>query len=149
MGRVLGIDFGTRRIGTALSDPTGTIASPHVVLTRRPGKRPPWTDLLALLAEHEVTEVVIGLPIGLDGEEGEWAAEVRHFGDALTERTGLPVHWLDERFTSALAEQAIRASGLSRSQRADRSRVDRAAAAILLQAHLDRRGPRPTPAADA
>jgi putative holliday junction resolvase len=137
-GRLLAVDFGRRRIGLALSDPTRTIASPLTTLTRREGKRPPWPELQRLVQEHEVREVVIGLPLDLGGEEGEWAREVRAFGEDLARRTSLPVHWIDERMSSVLAERAVRGSGLKRSQREEKERVDAAAAAILLQQFLAR-----------
>jgi putative holliday junction resolvase len=137
--RILSVDFGKRRIGLALSDPTHTIASPLTTLARREGKRPPWPEIRRLIDEHEVTEVVIGLPLDLAGEEGEWAREVRTFGDEMVRRTGLPVHWVDERMSSVLAERTVRGMGLKRSQREEKERVDAAAAAILLQQFLARR----------
>jgi putative holliday junction resolvase len=136
MGRILAIDFGERRIGMALSDPTQTIASPLTTLQRRRGKRPPWTEITRLITENEVEDVVIGLPLELSGLEGEWAAEVRSFGEQLAQRTGLPVHWSDERLSSVIAERAVRSLGLKRSQREDKSRVDSAAAAVILQHYL-------------
>jgi putative holliday junction resolvase len=137
VSRILGIDFGQRRIGLALSDPTGTIASPLGALVRRSGKRPPWAELMRIIAEQEVSEAVVGLPLDLAGEEGAWAAEVRRFGAELERRSGLPVHWIDERMTSVAAERAVRSSGLSRSDRHDKSRIDAAAAALILRHHLD------------
>ncbi|MGI9181136.1 MAG: Holliday junction resolvase RuvX [Longimicrobiaceae bacterium] len=139
MGRILALDYGERRIGVALSDPTYTIASPVTTLKRRPGKRPPWPEITRLVQENEVEEVVVGLPLDLRGEEGEWAAEVRAFGEQLARRTSLPVHWIDERLTSVQAERAVRGMGLKRSQREEKERVDAAAAAIILQTFLHRR----------
>lgn len=139
MGRILAIDLGQRRIGIALSDPTATIGSPLTTLRRRAGKRPPWAEITRLIQENEVQEIVIGLPLQLDGEEGEWAAEVRSFGEQLARRTHLPIHWIDERLTSVLAERAVRSLGLKRSQREEKERVDAAAAAIILRNFLDRR----------
>jgi putative Holliday junction resolvase len=136
MSRILALDYGTRRIGVALSDPTRTIASPLTTLSRRAGKRPPWSEILRLITEHEVTELVVGLPLNLAGDEGDWAAEVRLFGQQLNRRTGLPVHWADERFSSTRAEQAVRGIGLKRSQREEKDRVDAAAAAVILQNYL-------------
>ena len=81
MTRLAALDYGTRRIGIALSDPTGTIAYPLTTVSRRKGKRPPWPEITRLLAEHAVSGVVVGLPLDLAGEEGEWAAEVRDFAD--------------------------------------------------------------------
>lgn len=138
MGRFAALDYGRRRIGVALSDPTGTIAYPLTTLARREGKRPPWPQLTALLIEHEVAAVVIGLPLDLAGEEGEWAAEVRQFGDDVARRTGLPVHWVDERMTSVLAERTVRGMGLKKSSREEKGRVDATAAALILEAYLAR-----------
>lgn len=138
MSRILGIDYGERRIGLAVTDPTRTIASPLATLVRRLGKRPPWAELLEVVREQEVTEVVIGLPLALSGDEDEWAAEVRAFGDQVAKRTGLPIHWVDERLSSVMAEQAVRSMGLRKSQREEKERVDAAAAAIVLRAFLAR-----------
>lgn len=139
MGRTLALDYGERRIGVALSDPTRTIAQPLATLTRRPGKRPPWPEIGALVTTHEVDEAVIGLPLDLAGNEGEWAAEVRRFGADFTRRTGVGVHWVDERLTSVMAERAVRSMGLRRTQREEKGRVDAAAAALILEAFLARR----------
>lgn len=139
MARILGIDYGMRRIGLALSDPTATIAGPLPTLVRRRGKRPPVQAILDLLAEHEVEEVVIGLPLSSEGEESEWTAEVRAFGDAVGRRGAVEVHYLDERFTSARAERAIREAGLKKKEREEKERVDATAAVLILQAYLDRR----------
>lgn len=138
MGRLLSLDYGAKRIGVALSDPTGTIASPLDTLTRRQGKRPPWPEIRRLVEAHEVTGFVVGLPLDLAGEEGAWAGEVRAFGAELARRFALPVDWVDERMTSVLAERAVRSVGLKRSAREQKGRIDAAAAALILQAHLDR-----------
>src|SRR5688500_4665867 len=108
MGRTIALDYGERRIGVALSDPTRTIASPLVTLQRRAGKRPPWPEIARLIEENEVDEAVVGLPLDLAGDESDWTAEVRRFGDDLARRTGLPVHWIDERMTSVMAERSVR-----------------------------------------
>jgi len=137
MSRILAVDYGGRRIGIAISDPTRTIAAPLTTLMRRPGKRPPWAELTRLVSEHEATELVVGLPLDLSGGEGEWAAEVRAFGAELSRRTGLPVHWVDERLSSVEAERAVRGMGLRRSQREDKARIDATAAALILRGFLD------------
>lgn len=137
-GRILALDFGTRRIGVAVSDPTRTIASPLTTLVRRAGKRPPWAKLREIVEEREVREIVVGLPLDLAGEEGQWAAEVREFGAELVRRFGLPVHWLDERLSSVRAEEAVRSIGLRKKERERKERVDAAAAAIILQDYLER-----------
>jgi putative holliday junction resolvase len=137
--RVLGIDFGERRIGLALSDPTGTLASPLPTLKRRVGKRPPLAALLELMQEREVEMVVMGLPLTLQGEDSDWTQTVRDVGDALSRRAGVPVHFLDERFTSVAAERRVRTSGLPRRKRESKERVDAEAAVLILQSWLDRR----------
>lgn len=139
MGRTLALDYGTRRIGVAVSDPTRTIASPLTTLTRRAGKRPPWAALAVLMEEREVEEVVIGLPLDLAGVEGEWAAEVRRFGAEVARRFGVPIHWMDERLSSVRAEEVVRGSGLRKKERERKERVDAMAAAIILQDFLERR----------
>jgi putative Holliday junction resolvase len=140
MSRILALDYGARRIGIAVSDPTRTIASPLATLTRRTGKRPPWPEIGRLIQEQEATELVVGLPLTLQGDASEWTEEVREFGAHLERRFGLPVHWVDERLTSVLAERAVRGMGLKRSEREEKGRVDAAAAALILRAFLDRAG---------
>lgn len=133
----MGIDFGDKRIGLAVSDPTNTVATPLETLVRRRGKRPPLGQIARLAQEHDVGSFVVGLPLGLDGLENEWCAEVREMGEKLGTLMESPVAWVDERLTSVRAERAIRASGLSRSRRQERGRVDAAAAQLILQAWLD------------
>lgn len=140
MSRILAIDYGAKRIGVALSDPGRIIASPLTTLTRRTGKRPPWPELERLVREHEVTELVVGLPLDLEGNESSWTAEVREFAERIRTKTSLPVHLLDERMTSVRAERLVRGSGLPRGKREEKGRVDATAAAIILQNYLDRQG---------
>ena len=135
--RVLGIDFGERRIGLALSDPTGTLASPLPTLKRRVGKRPPLAALAELVAAREVEAVVMGLPLTLQGEDSDWTRTVRDVGQSLSGRTGVPVHFIDERFTSVVAERMVRTSGLPRRKRESKERVDAEAAVLILQSWLD------------
>ena len=132
----MAFDYGERRIGVAVSDPTRTIASPLTTLHRRPGKRPPWPEIAQLIAEHEVDEAVVGLPLALSGEESDWTREVRAFGDDLARRTGLAVHWMDERMTSVRAESVVRGMGLKKSAREEKERVDATAAAMILEGWL-------------
>jgi len=140
VARVLGIDFGERRIGLALSDPTATIAQPLETLQRRRGKRPPTAAILERIAQHDVDRVVLGLPLSLAGDETDWTREVRAFGDTLARRAGLPIEFVDERMTSVIAERAVRSIGLPRAERERKERIDAAAAALILQAYLDRSG---------
>lgn len=137
--RVLGVDYGEVRVGVALSDETGTLASPLPTIRRRRGRRPPVAALARVGRDHEVRAVVFGLPLELDGEESEWTREVRSVAHALGERLEVPVHFVDERMSSVRAERAIRSSGLPRGRREEKERVDAAAAALILQAWLDRR----------
>lgn len=139
MARVLGIDFGERRVGLALSDPSATIAQPLPTITRRLGKRPPIAAITEIIQQQEVGEVVVGLPLNLAGDETDWTRTVREFGNKLQERAGIPVEFLDERLTSVQAERAVRGSGLKRSDREQKHRIDAAAAVLLLQTYLDRR----------
>lgn len=136
--RILGIDFGERRIGLALSDPTGTIASPLPTLKRRRGKRPPLAAMEQLVVDHGVEALVMGLPLTPSGEESDWTRTVREVGEALSGRTGLPVHYVDERYTSVMAERAVRGIGLPKGKREEKERVDAAAAILILQSWLDR-----------
>jgi putative Holliday junction resolvase len=135
----MGIDFGERRIGVALSDPTATLASPLDTLVRRAGKRVPLKALEELARAHEVEGLVVGLPLNLKGEEDEWCRAVRASADELGRRLGVPVDYVDERFTSVAAERVVRGSGLNRTRREQKGRVDRAAAALILQRWLDAR----------
>jgi putative Holliday junction resolvase len=130
-GRLLAIDYGERRIGLAISDPSGTIASPAGAIVRRPGKRPPVTELARQAADLGATGIVMGLPLDGNGEETPRSAEVRSVGAKLHDRTGLPVHYVDERYTSAAALRAVRDMGGSTKGR--KGDVDALAATILLQ----------------
>jgi len=135
---VLAVDWGRRRFGVALSDPGRLIAQPLATLTRREGQRPPIAALLDLISAHEVTELVVGLPLSSEGEETGVTAEVRAFGEALARRAGLPLAFQDERLTTARALRAAREAGVK--DRDSRARIDRMAAVGILQAWLDARG---------
>lgn len=134
---MLGIDYGNRRIGLAVTDADGRIALPRGTLERPRGKRPPFGRIRELAREVGAEAVVLGLPLALEGEENEWCGEVRRFGSALESKLQLPVHYQDERMTSVQAERGIRAAGLTRSKRRDKTRVDESAAALILQAWID------------
>jgi putative pre-16S rRNA nuclease len=130
-GRIFAIDYGERRIGLAVSDPTGTIASPAGVIVRRPAKRPPVAELARRAAELGATAIVLGLPLNGEGEETARSAEVRAVGAKLADRSGLPVQYVDERYTSAAALRAVREMGGSTKGR--KGDVDALAATVLLQ----------------
>ncbi len=135
--RVMGVDYGRKRVGIALSDPTGTLASPLETLTRRAGKRPPVAAIGRVADREGVEHVVLGLPLELDGTENDWCREVRDFGEALAARLNLPLTFIDERLSSVRAEEAMRAAGSSKAMRRDKGLVDSAAAAVILQSFLD------------
>ena len=129
--RLLAIDYGERRIGLAVSDPTGIIASPAGFILRRPGKRPPIVEIIRRATEIGAEGFVVGLPIDGDGEETPRSTEVRRIAEELGKRTGLPVRLVDERFTTAAALRAIREMGGS--TRGRKGDVDALAATFLLQ----------------
>lgn len=134
--RSLGIDFGSKRIGLALSDPEGRIARPFEVYERRS----PLADvrrICLLVLENEVEEVVLGLPLEEDGRRGKAAAAVEGFLADLKSHLDLPVHLLDERYTTREARGALREAGLD--ARSAGGKVDAVAAALILRTYLDRR----------
>ncbi|MFL5574733.1 MAG: Holliday junction resolvase RuvX [Gemmatimonadaceae bacterium] len=130
-GRLLAIDYGERRVGLALSDPEGIIASPAGFIQRRPGKRPPVAELVRRAGELEARGFVLGLPLDDEGEETARSAEVRQIADELERRTGLPARLVDERYTTAAALRAVREMGGS--ARGRKGDVDALAATLLLQ----------------
>jgi putative Holliday junction resolvase len=138
--RVLGIDFGEKRVGLAVSDPTGTIATPLETVRRRAGKRPPLAEIERIGRSLGVEHVVMGLPLDLRGEESDWCREVREVGRKVGERLGVSVSFVDERLSSVRAERAVRGSGLKKLERERKERVDAAAAQLILQAWLDAPG---------
>ena len=150
MHRVLGLDFGTRRVGAAVSDPRRLIATPLEVYERRDAAQDA-RHYQTLVAEHEIDRIVIGLPLHTGGREGTAASLARTFGDWLATVTGLPVVYYDERYTTVDAEDAMIAAGLKRSKR--KGLRDMLAAQILLQNYLDAGCPeteaRATPLSDS
>jgi putative pre-16S rRNA nuclease len=134
-GRLLGVDWGERRIGLALSDETRTLAQPLTTLTRRTGKRFPMREFLTLLEQHAVTGIVVGLPLDQEGTEAEAATAARALAADIAQHSGQPVELWDERLTTARALRAVRAMGGSTRGRKDD--VDALAAALLLQHYLD------------
>lgn len=132
-GRTMGIDYGHKRVGVALSDGLGVVAHPLEVIEAGPGLLP---ALAGLVREHEVARVVVGLPTSLDGVERAAAEAARVFAGEVEAELEVEVVMYDERFTSKIAEQALAAGGVPRSER--RARVDKAAAAVMLQGYLDR-----------
>lgn len=132
----LGLDVGTRRIGVAKSDPLGLTAQPYSVIPRVGGDAD--LDRIVAIAEKEdVSGFVLGLPLRTDGSRGPEAEKVMEFADSLRSRMALPVELVDERFTTVIAQRALREQGVK--GQTQRSRVDQVAAALILQMFLDRR----------
>lgn len=130
-GRLLAVDYGERRIGLAISDPSGTIASPAGAIVRRRGKRPPIAEIIRRAEALEARGFVVGLPLDGNGEETPRSRETRHVAAELEKRTGLPVRLVDERYTTAIARRAIHDMGGTPADRRDD--VDALAATVLLQ----------------
>ena len=135
LARFLAVDYGRKRIGLAISDPLGMIASPAGFITRRKGKRAPITRIIARATELEARGFLVGLPLDGEGDETEWTAEVRALGAEISKRTGMPVRFYDERFTTAAALRTVRELG--ESTRGRKGDVDSLSAAILLQHALN------------
>jgi putative Holliday junction resolvase len=139
--RVLGVDFGARRIGLALSDASGTLASPLTTVTRPGSEADPAALVLDALAgldpDDAVEHIVVGLPRRLDGGDSDQTPLVRAFAAALGARSGLPVALQDERLSSREAESRLALR--ERDWRKRKRRIDAAAAAIILQDWLDER----------
>jgi putative Holliday junction resolvase len=134
--RLLALDVGDARIGVALSDETGTLASGLATL-RSVGLRKDAQAVAALVREHGVGEVVVGLPLRLDGSLGSRGEQVMAFVERLHRVLRVPVVTRDERLTSVAADERLAEAGVRRRDR--KARIDRAAAALILQEHLDAR----------
>ena len=134
--RVLALDIGEKRIGVAVSDPSGTVASPLVVLDAAKVLTD-GSDLTRLVEEYEAELVVVGLPLSLDGSEGPQALDVRRAAARLAGFLRVPVEFADERLSSTQASRAMGDVGAS--QRQQRGSIDMVAAAIFLQSYLDAR----------
>jgi putative holliday junction resolvase len=132
--RLLGVDYGSVRIGLAVSDPERRLASPLAVYERR-GREGDAEYFRALTTTEEIGVLVVGLPVHCDGREGQKAEEARAFGAWLAETTGLPVVFWDERFSTVEAESALWQAGLTHKKR--KARRDGVAAQIHLQAYID------------
>jgi len=134
MGRVLAVDPGSKRVGVAVSDPTGTIAQALATVPAEP------RDTLAarlgqLVREQEASSIVVGLPRRMDGTEGPEAKAARALADELRKAARVRVELVDERLTTVAAERAMIEGGARRAAR--RQSIDRVAATLLLQSHLD------------
>jgi putative pre-16S rRNA nuclease len=134
-GRVLGLDVGSKRIGMAVSDALGITAQGLETLQRR-NKRLDFAALGRVIREHEVREIVVGLPLRMSGAEGTQAERMQAFAEDLRKTFRLPVHLWDERLTSAEANRLLRETELSIEKRG--KAVDRMAAVLILQGWMER-----------
>ncbi|MDD5038008.1 MAG: Holliday junction resolvase RuvX [Dehalococcoidales bacterium] len=132
--RSLGLDIGDRRIGVALSDPTGILASPFTIIERRDDTQ----DIEAIaniIDQHEVKQIVVGLPLSMDGSVGQQAEKVEAFVEHLVKHIQVPLEFRDERLTTVTARRLMREASTKKSRR--KVRDDAAAAALILQGYLD------------
>jgi putative Holliday junction resolvase len=132
VSRVLGVDYGTKRVGLALSDTLRITANPHSTVARADV----IAEVMNLVKEMDVGTIVVGLPTGLSGDEGVSAAEARKLADELGSAAGIEVVLVDERYTSRIAESSLLQTGMKRRER--REKVDQVAAALILQDYLDK-----------
>lgn len=135
--RALGIDLGSKRIGVAVSDLSGTIGSALTTVHRSKSRRHDHAEIARITREEEAEVVVVGLPLSLDGSVGPAARAATNEAEQLATVVGVPVEMYDERFTTVTAERPMLEAGLDARQR--RRIVDKVAAAVMLQAWLDHR----------
>ncbi|WP_285907518.1 Holliday junction resolvase RuvX [Pseudodesulfovibrio pelocollis] len=133
--RALGIDFGLKRVGLALSDPLGILVSPHRTLERTT-RQTLFDALLEIIQNESVEAIVVGLPLSLNGEDTLTTRQVRNFAQSLGRRTAVPIHLMDERLTSAQAEEELNAAGLRGTKR--KMALDSQAAVIILRSWLEK-----------
>lgn len=134
MGRVLGIDYGSRRVGLALSDPTKTIASPLITL-EQDGLGEWWQQLASIIRDQAVDVIVVGYPLTMRGSASKQTVSVEKFIAELRERYAIPVYRYDERLTSVAARRNLAQRGTK--TKIDKGIVDKIAAALLLQDFID------------
>ncbi len=135
-GRLAGIDFGTQRVGIAVTDIEQTIASPFEIYSRR-SKKLDAQFFREFVREEQVAGFVVGLPVHMSGDESAKSVEARAFGKWLAELTDLPVVWIDERYSTAVAREMLSASTLSGKKR--KAMLDKLAAQVILTTWLESR----------
>jgi putative Holliday junction resolvase len=137
--RIMGLDFGSKTVGVAVSDPLFLTAQGVEIIRREKENqlRKTLARIEELIGEYEVGEIVLGLPMNMNGTEGVRVELTREFQEKLERRTGLPVHLYDERMTTVMADNAMMEAGIRRENR--KEYVDRIAAQLILQGYLDRR----------
>jgi putative Holliday junction resolvase len=136
MARTLALDLGERRIGVAVSDPTGTVARPVTAITRA-SRQKDLDAITRLVDEYQAALVLVGLPLSLDGSEGPQAQQTRRYAERLAEELDVPIKFWDERYSSVRAEEILRGKRGKRRRRQTRGDVDATAAAVFLQSYLD------------
>ncbi len=135
--RILGIDYGSKRIGLSTSDPLGILATPYGMLKNDSGI---WSQLRAIVKKEALGSIVVGMPLTLRGERGGKAKEVENFIERLKVETELDVFWRDERFTTSMAQHTLNQMNTKKKSRnAKDGTLDSMSAAILLQDYLDSR----------
>lgn len=139
--RILGLDYGAKTVGVAVSDPLFITAQGLTVIRRKhPTKyRQTVAAIREICEKYQVERIVLGLPLGLDGVEGDRCVATRAFGNLLSEKLGLPVDYQDERFTTVEAETVIKAGG-KKDPREVKATVDQAAAVLILETYMHRYG---------
>lgn len=135
--RILGLDFGSKTVGVAVSDGLLLTAQGVETIERKDENklRKTCARIEELIAEYEITEIVLGLPKNMNNTEGERVEKTKAFGEMLERRTGLSVHYWDERLTTVAAEQILMESGVRRENR--KAVIDKVAAGLILQGYLD------------
>ncbi len=135
--RILGLDFGSKTVGVAVSDGLLLTAQGVETIERKDENklRKTCARIEELIEEYEITEIVLGLPKNMNNTEGERVEKTKAFGEMLERRTGLPVHYWDERLTTVAAEQILMESGVRRENR--KAVIDKVAAGLILQGYLD------------
>ena len=134
MQRKMGIDYGDRRIGIAMTDAMCIISSPFEVYQNK-GVDDAVNHISELVNKYQVCEIAMGLPLNMDGTEGERAILHKDIGEKIAEKTGVKVFYIDERLTSAEAEEILISSGVRREKR--KELIDKISAQIILQTHIN------------
>ena len=134
--RILALDVGDRRIGLAISDPTGLLASPLGHVERGPTD---IDDIIRVVGDNNAARIVVGVPLTLAGDSGEQAGKVRRFVREIRSATDVPVVTVDERFSTVLALRLLTDTDRGRRSNRDKGRIDSSAAAVILQSYLDSR----------
>ncbi|MDO4333251.1 MAG: Holliday junction resolvase RuvX [Eubacteriales bacterium] len=137
--RIMGLDFGSKTVGVAVSDPLLITAQGIEIIRRKEENklRQTLARIEELILEYEVSEIVLGLPKNMNATEGERVEKTKEFADKLSRRTGLPVVFRDERLTTVAADKAMMEAGIRRENR--KEHVDKLAAVFILQSYLDQK----------